>query len=236
MLRSPEFTSAAFDTLALGIGSNTTLFSWINSTLLHPLPGVSRTANLVSVTRGGKSFSDYAFSYPDFKDLRERTRSFSGLTAFSTQTVNLTGIARPQRAWATLATANYFDLLGVQPVLGRGFLPTEDQKPGGATVAVISYSLWPTVFGSDDSVIGRTININQHPYQIVGVAPPFFQGSQTGLRSDLWIPLMMEKQIVPASDLLPLRDVNWLLCMGRLKPGVSALVGAQEMSVLLQQI
>lgn len=236
MLRSPGFTTAAVVTLALGIGANTTIFSWINSTLLHPLPGVSRTANLVSVTRGGKSFSDYAFSYPDFKDLREGTRSFSSLTAFSTQTVNLTGIARPQRAWVTLATANYFDLLGVQPVLGRGFLPAEDQKPGGAPVAVISYGLWQTLFGSDDSVIGRTININQHPYQIVGVAPPLFQGSQTGLRSDLWIPLMMEKQIVPATDLLPLRDVNWLLCMGRLKPGVSAQVGAQEMSLLLQQI
>jgi hypothetical protein len=121
--KSPGFALIAVLTLALGIGANSTIFSWINSTLLHPLPGVQRTDGLVSLTRAGTAIPDLVFSYPDYLDLRERNRSFSGLVAFKDCRVSLAGAGKPENIWGVLVTANYFDVLGVQPVLGRGFLP-----------------------------------------------------------------------------------------------------------------
>jgi hypothetical protein len=98
--------------------------------------------------------------------------------------MNLTGSGKPERIWGTVASANYFDVLGVKPVLGRGFLPEEDRTPGGAPVAVISYRFWQTHFRGSDAILGQTINVNQHAFLVVGVAPPLFQGSQTsGSRS-----------------------------------------------------
>ncbi|HEY6306350.1 MAG TPA: ABC transporter permease, partial [Candidatus Angelobacter sp.] len=189
--KSPGFTVVAVLTLGLGIGANSTIFSWINSTLLNPLPGVSDTRGLVTLTRGS-SMNDMAFSYPDIRDLREANQSFSGILAFNMLPVSLTGLGKPERVWATEASANYFDVLGVAPFRGRGFLPVEEQKPGAAPVAVISYGFWQSHFGGRDSAVGQKININHHPYTIVGITPPLFQGAQTGLRSDLWIPLVMQ--------------------------------------------
>ncbi|HEY6304861.1 MAG TPA: ABC transporter permease [Candidatus Angelobacter sp.] len=233
--RSPGFTVVAVLTLALGIGANSTIFSWINSTLLNPLPGVWHTDGLVSLTRAGTEFSDLVFSYPDYVDLRDRNHSFSGLAAFKNCRVGLTGVGKPEQIWGMLASANYFDVLDVRPMLGRGFLPSEDEKIDGAPVVVIGYSLWQTHFGGSRSVIGQKININQHPYSIVGVAPPRFQGSQTALGSDFWIPMMMEKQIF-SFDLLQSRSSAAMLLFGRLKPGVSFLQAQEETKLLVQQI
>ncbi|HEY6306349.1 MAG TPA: ABC transporter permease [Candidatus Angelobacter sp.] len=234
--KSPGFTVVAVLTLGLGIGANSTILSWINSTLLNPLPGASDARGLVSLGRGGTSINETAFSYPDFKDLRDRNKSFSGITAFSLKPVSLTGVGKPERIWAAEVSANYFQVLSVQPILGRSFIPEEDQKLGGAPVTVISYRLWQSHFAGRDSVIGQKININHHPYEVVGVAPPLFQGAQTGLRSELWIPLVMDHQIVPGADLFPLREVNWLLLVGRLQPGIGTQPAQEEMSLLLRRI
>ena len=196
LLKSPGFTATAILTLALGIGANSTIFSWINSTLLNPIPGAANTGNILAFTSGGNSRTPIPFSYPDFLDLRERTKSFSALTAFSIEPMNLTGKAKPERTWGTLVSANYFDFLGVHPILGRGFLQSEDNAPGGAPVVVISYRMWQLRYAGDRSVIGRTLQINEHPYSIVGVTPPVFQGTQTGLRSELWLPIMMAPQVI----------------------------------------
>jgi hypothetical protein len=141
LLRSPGFAGAAVLTLALGIGANSTIFSWINATLLNPLPAVLHTDGLVSLTRAGAAFSGVVFSYPDYVDLRDRNRSFSGLVAFKNCRVSLTGMGRPEQVWGMLATANYFDVLQVQPILGRGFLPSEGQAINGAPVVVIGLQL-----------------------------------------------------------------------------------------------
>jgi predicted permease len=134
-----------------------------------------------------------------------------------------------------LATANYFDVLQVQPMLGRGFFPSEDQKIGGAPVVVIGYNFWQTHFGGSRTVIGQKINLNQHPYTIVGVAPPLFQGSQTGLGSDFWIPMVMEKQIFPW-DLLQWRSSAAMILFGRLKPGTTVAQAEQETKLLVKEI
>jgi len=236
LARNPGFTVLAVLTLALGIGANSTIFSWINSTLLNPIPGASSTSEILSLSRGGTARNPVSFSYLDYADLRDRNRSFSGLIASDIRPMDLTGTGQPERIWGTLATANYFDVLGVRPLLGRGFLPTEEEKPGGAPVVVISYRLWQTHFAADPLVIGRSIDVNHHPFTLVGVAPAAFQGSQTGLVSDLWIPMTMEQQVVPGGDRLHRRSSDWLEVLGRLAPGVSWQQAQQEMNLLMQQI
>jgi len=237
LARTPGFVAVAVLTLALGIGANSTVFTWINSTLLNPLPGVRRSVELVSLTRGVRVDPNPPFSYADYKDLRERNQSFSGLLGYHIgDSLALTGTGKPERLLGMLVSANYFDVLGVRPILGRGFLPAEELKPEGAPVVVISYGLWQTHFGRDASVIGRTIEINRHPLTIVGVTPADFQGSMTGLSPDAYIPLVMDPVLSAGWHRLYMRETSWLNVYGRLRPGVSRRQAQEEMNVLMQQI
>jgi len=233
--KAPGFAAIAILTLALGIGANTTIFSWINSALLNPVPGLASPSEVVALTEGKSGDSPLGFSYPDLEAMRDGQQSFTGLTACNFARMSLTGKGKPQRVWGMLATANYFDVLGVRPILGRGFLPAEDEKPGGAPVAVISYRLWQTHFGANPEIVGQQIEVNQHPYTIVGVTPAVFQGSQTGVRFEIWVPMMMEAQLLPQGDLLHDHHYFWLLAFGRLKPGVRAEQAQEEMTVRLKQ-
>jgi predicted permease len=234
MLRkNPGFTVVAVVTLALGISANTTIFSWINATLLNPIPGVSRPSEMVAVEMGRAG----SFSYPDFLDLRERGNSFADLTAFAFAPASLTGDGKPQRIWATMVTANYFGELGVKPALGRGFLAGEDKSPNGAAVAVISDRLWRSRFGADPAIIGQTIHLNTHPLTIVGVTPPVFQGSTSGLRFDLWVPLPSAQHLAESGkELLESRGNTWLNVLGRLNSGRSREQAQSEATLLFQQI
>jgi predicted permease len=233
--KSPGYAAIAVLTLALGIGANTTIFSWINATLLNPIPGLASPSEVVSLSLGHDSDNPFPFTYPDFEMMRNGQRSFAGLTGCNPTPMSLTGKGRPERIWGTVASANYFDVFGVRPILGRGFLPEEDKTPGGAPVAVISYRLWQTHFGANPDVVGQPIEINRHSYTIVGVAPPAFQGSQTGLRSEIWLPVMMEEQVVPRSDLLHDHHYFWFIVFGRLKPGVQTRQAQEEMTVLVKR-
>jgi predicted permease len=231
LAKGPGFTAAAVLTLALGIGANSTIFSWINSTMFNPIPGVTHTSDLVTVMRGEVSeHPTPPFSYADYVDLRERTRSMSGLLAYHDDFVSLTGNGKPERIYGAFASADYFAVLGVKPILGRGFLRTEEEKPGTAPVVVISYGLWQSHFGGDRSVIGKAIHINRTLCTIVGVAPPDFQGCKTGLRTDLWAPL------VYGGDRFYQRGAFWLNVLGRLKPGVDRRQAEQELNLQMQRI
>ena len=230
--KAPGYAAIAILTLALGIGANTTIFTWINSTLLNPIPGLASPSEVVALTLSRGGDNPFPFTYPDFEAMRDGQQSFVGITAGSITPMSLTGKGKPERVWGMVASANYFDLLGVRPVLGRGFLPVEDEKPGGAPVAVISYRLWQTHFGANRDIVGQTLEINQHPYTIVGVAPAVFQGSQTGLRSEIWIPVMMEEQLMPQGNLLHDHHYFWMSVLGRLKPGVVPEQAQEEMTVL----
>jgi predicted permease len=227
------FTVVALVTLALGIAANTTIFSWINATLLNPIPGVSRPSEMIAVEMGRAG----SFSYPDFLDLRDRGNSFAGLTAFAFAPASLTGDAKPERIWAMMVTANYFGELGVKPALGRGFLAEEDKSPNGAAVAVISDRLWRRRFGADPAIIGQTIHLNTHPLTIVGVTPPVFQGSTSGLRFDLWVPLPSAQYLAESGkELLESRGNTWLNVLGRLNSGRSREQAQSEATLLFQQI
>jgi predicted permease len=235
--KSPGFTTIVVLTLALGIGANSTIFSWINATLLNPIPGAGDTRRLVAVTRAGSVDVEHLFSYPDYSDLRDHSQSFSGILACDIAYMDLTGADKPERVWGALVSANYFDVLNVRLLRGRSFTPDEDEKLGGSPVAVISYGLWQSHFGGKESALGSIIRINQHPYTVVGVAPAAFQGSQTGLRAQIWIPLVMVGQIVREGEVVfHDRSVPWLLLYGRLKPGVSAQQARVETGLQMQQL
>src|SRR5579875_1604504 len=221
LLKAPGFTVIAILTLALGIGANSTIFSWIDSTVLNPIPGVSNTSRLAELA-AGKQGDPSPISYPDYVDLRDHNRSLSSLMAFSMWSMDLSGNNKPQRVWGVFSSANYFDTLRVRPILGRTFLPIEGTRPGGAPVVVLSYHLWQQRFGGDRSVIGRSIEINKHPFTVIGVAPPFFEGTQTGTRADLWLPAVMVQEFTSGNEnLLTARGTGWMMLIGRLKRGVT---------------
>ena len=233
--KAPGFAALAILTLALGIGANTTIFSWINSALLNPVPGLASPNEVVSLTLSKPGESPFPFTYPDLEAMRDGQQSFTGIAACSFAQMSLNGQSKRERVSGMVTSANYFDVLGVRPFLGRGFLPTEDEKPGGAPVAVISYRLWRTHFGGNPNIVGQTIEIDQHSYTIVGVAPAAFQGSQTGVRTDIWVPIMMEAQVNPLGDLLHDHHQFWLLGFGRLKPGVLLKQAQEEMTLRLKR-
>ena len=233
--KAPGYAAIAILTLALGIGANTTIFSWINSSLLNPVPGLASPSEVVALALSKPGDNPFGLSYPDLEALRDGQRSFTGITACNFAQMSLTGKGKPERIWGMVASANYFDVLGVRPILGRGFLPVEDEKPGGAPVAMISYRLWQTHFGANPDIVGQAIEINQHPYTIVGVTPAVFQGSQTGVRTEIWVPIMMEEQLVPQGDLLHDHHYFWLLAFGRLKSGVAPEQAQEEMTLRLKR-
>jgi len=231
--KAPGFAAIAILTLALGIGANTTIFSWINASLLNPVPGLATPSEVVSLTLSKPGENPFPLTYPDVEALRDGQQSFTGIAACNFGAMSLTGKGKPERVWGMVASANYFDVLGVHPILGRTFLPAEDLKPGGAPVAVISYRLWQTHFGANPDIIGQQIEINQHSYTVVGVTPSVFQGSQTGVRTEIWVPIMMESQFLPQGDLLHDHHYFSFLAFGRLKPGVKLQHAQEEMNVLL---
>ncbi|HTV60413.1 MAG TPA: ABC transporter permease [Verrucomicrobiae bacterium] len=233
--KAPGFAALAILTLALGIGANTTIFSWINWALLNPVPGVAKPGEILSLTQGKQGDTSLGFSYPDLEALRDGQKSFSGITGAIFAPMSLTSQSKPERIWGMVATANYFDVLGVRPILGRGFLPEEDEKPGGAPVAVISYRLWQRNFGGRADIVGQSIEINRQSYTIVGVTPPEFRGSQTGMRFDIWVPVMMVAQVMPGNDMLHDHHTFWLFAFGRLKPGVKPETAQEEMTLLLKR-
>ena len=232
--KTPGFTAIAILTLALGIGANTTIFSWINAALLNPVPGLSNPSEVLALTEGKATAAPIGFSYPDIEAMRDGQKSFTGIAACMFTQMSLTGKGKPERLWGMVASANYFDVLGVRPIVGRAFLPAEDHVPRGAPVAVISYRLWQTHFAASPDIVGQAVEINQHPYTIVGVTPAGFQGSQTGLRMEIWVPIMMEQQLIPGADLLHDHHNFWLFAFGRMKPGVVLAQAQEEMNLRLK--
>jgi predicted permease len=234
--KNPGFTVLAVGTLALGIAANGTIFSWINSTLLTPIPGVASTGNMVTIQRGERSeHPTPPFSYLDYADLRDDTHSFSGLLGYHDDYMSITGSGKPERVYGALTSANYFEVLGVRPILGRTLLPTAANERAGAPEAVLGYDLWQNRFAADPNIVGKKIELNLHAYTIVGVAPHGFIGCKTGLRTEIWLPLGMDRQIW-GSDRIDYRDASWLNVLGVLRAGVDAHQAENELNLVMQRI
>jgi len=234
---NPGFTVLAVVTLALGIAANATVFSWINSTLLDPIPAVAHTGNMISIMRGERTeHPTPPFSYPDYVDLRDSAHSFTGLLAYHDDYMAITGSGRPERIYGALTSSNYFEVLGVRPILGRTLLQSLANERQGAAEAVLGYDLWQNRFAGDPSIVGKTIQLNLHPYTIVGVAPKGFLGCKSGLRSEIWIPLGMAQQLWGYNGVTDQRGASWLQVLGKLQPGVKARQAVSELNLLMQHI
>ncbi len=188
--KSPGFTITATAMLAVAICANSTVFSWIDGTMLRPIPGARDTGDLVSLQRGERNFSPTPpFSYLDYRDLREQNHTFAGILAYHHDWITLTGGAQPERVYIANVSANYFDVLGIKPVLGRFFLSEEETRPDAVPNVVLGYSLWKTRYAEDPAIVGKSIEIARHPVTVIGVAPEGFVGAAPGLRDDLWVTL-----------------------------------------------
>jgi predicted permease len=220
LFKSPGFTAVAVLSLGLGIGANTTVFCWIENVLLRPLSGVKNCEQLVALTATHGAVTYDTVSLPDIKDYAQLTEVFSGIIGSQITPVCISLDGKPSWAYGQIATANFFDLLGVQPILGRTFLPSEDQQPGGNTVLVISYGYWQRRFGGNRDIIGTSVELNQHSFTIIGVAPPAFYGTMGGLNCDFWAPISMHHEVANFGSLTVRRD-RWLHTQARLRPGVS---------------
>ena len=228
--KSPGFTTVAVLTLALGIGANTAIFSLTDQILLRELP-VPQPEQLVILRSPGPNHGHtwgdvdqgaQSFSYPMYKDLRERATVFSGLLACREATVNVSGHGETQAAHADLVSGNFFDTLEVQPELGRLFTTSDETAPGANTVAVLSYNYWSRQFGADPSILNKSLTVNGVPLTVVGVARKGFYGVQIGATPDIFIPVTMRAQMPPnMAQTLEDRTDHWLPVMGRLRPGIT---------------
>jgi len=241
LLKNPGFTAIAVLTLALGIGANTTVFSLINTFLLRPMAG-KREGELVQCYSRDKVRPDTyrAFSYPNYRDIRERNRVFSHLSAYELAEVALTEDNLTRRVLAAFVSANYFSTFGVTMTRGRAFLPEEEQPGSAIPVIVLSHALW-TARGADPEIIGKTLRIHQRPHTIVGVAPREFAGAMSIMSPHLWLPLGMRetlrRDLVPDESLrLSDRNQHGLLVVGQLKPGVNRASAEAELHGLAGQL
>jgi predicted permease len=215
--KSPGFTAIAVVTLALGIGANAVAFSLMNALLLRPLD-VPHAQNLYTIERG--TGNDISQSYPDFLDLGERNQTLDGVVAYSITRAGLDTNGKATSAWLYQASGNYFDVLGIQPYLGRFFHSSDEHGANSAPYLVLSYPYWQNHFGGDPSVVGRAVQVNKHPFTIIGVAPAEFHGTEMYFTPNFWVPLVNEKQSGGWFD-LNTRGSRGLWLAGRLKAGVT---------------
>ena len=225
--RSPGFSAVAILSLALGIGANMAVFGVLDALVLRPLP-VKAPDRIVFV-------EPTTHSYPAYRDLRDRNVTFSDLFAYRVSPIGLGSGDTTARVWGYLATGNYFDALGVAPLLGRFFHPSDDLKPGAEPYAVLSYECWRNHFGSDRSIAGRTIYLNNRPYTVTGVAPAGFHGTENFFWPDVWVPMAMQPEI-EETGWLDNRHTLDCLVAGRLKPGVTSAQAEANLRAIAVQL
>ena len=223
--RSRGFAAVAALTLALGIGANTAIFTLLDQVLLRLLP-VKNPQQLVLLTMRGKHYGNNwggnAISYPMYRDFQDHNEVFSGMFCRFPNPVSMTFGAQSERVAAELVSGTYFDVLGVGTALGRAFTPEDDRVPDGHPLVMLSYDFWRQRFGGDRQIVGKTVLINKHEMTIIGVAQAGFDGVELGYSAKIFIPVMMEKEIIIGPmKMLTDRRSRWVNAFGRLRPGVT---------------
>ena len=237
--RNPGFAAVVILTLGLGIGANAAIFTVLDQVLLRALP-VQKPEELVMLdgpgTFAGRTMNDHSFSYPMYRDLRDRNQVFSGLLARFATSVTLTCKGEAQRAESEVVSGNYFDVLGVRPALGRLFTPDDDRVPGGHPVVVLSHGFWTRRFAADPAILNQPVTVNGLPMTVVGVAPRGFVGTDVTSAPDVFVPIMMKARATPTWDDLDNRRSRWLQIVGRLAPGVAAADAKAALDVIYRPI
>jgi predicted permease len=227
LAKSPGFTVVAMLTLALAIGANAVVFGVLNGFILRPL-NVPHAESLYGIEHGNEH--NMYESYPDYLDLRDRNRSFDGLAAFAIDLAGFDNGENSTRAWALLVSGNYFDVLGIQPYLGRVLHASDERGPNSAPYIVLSYAYWHNHFADDRGVVGRIVRVNKHPFTIVGIAPPEFRGTLVFGSPDFFVPMVDQDQI-EGKNTLEVRSAHLVfMVLGHLKPGVTPEMAAADLN------
>ena len=226
LARAPGFTAVAVLTLALGIGANTAIFSLLDQVLLRLLP-VKDPQQLVLLTMKGRHYGSNwggnAISHPMFRDFRDHNEVFSDMFCRFPTSASLSFGQQSERVFVELVSGTYFSTLGVVPAMGRILTPEDDVVPSGHPFVVLNYNFWKTRFAGDPQVVGRALNLNNYKMTVVGVAQAGFDGVELGFSPKIFIPIMMQPQVVVGNpeDMLKTRRTRWVNTFGRLKPGIS---------------
>ena len=235
--RSPGFSILAILCLTLGIGANAAVFSWVEGILFRPYPAVMHQERLVSLSvRAGGETGATALSWPDFVDLQRNCTLLDTLFVSKITGTTLSIGDRAERTTGSIVSANYFDALGVHPMLGRGFEAGEDTGRSAHPVTVISYQLWQGRFKGDPEIIGKTQRLNGVVHTIVGVTPEGFYGTFVGWQMQFWVPASMEEIFESGGYKLEDRGARWIESYGRLKPGVTRQQAQEEISAIAKRL
>ena len=235
LIKRPGFAIIGVLSLALGIGANTAIFSLVNTVLLRSLP-VANPEQVVAVNLRGKGDSFSAFSYPNYKDFRDRNDVLSGLAAYRFIPLSMSRSGNNERVWGYLVSGNYFDVLGVNAIKGRTFQPEEDQARSANPVVVISYECWQRRFGGDSNLVGTDVLLNNHPFKVIGIAPPAFKGTELIYTAEMWVPASMIEWAEPGATWLDNRDSGNFFLAGRLKQGIGAAQAEASLNLFANQL
>ncbi|HEY7183937.1 MAG TPA: ABC transporter permease, partial [Blastocatellia bacterium] len=242
LLKRPGGAAIVTLSMALGIGANAAIFSFVNELLLRP-PAVERREELLEVwnhnLRRGSSFNSFSgLSYPEYEYYRDHNHVFSETLAFDgdPSLISWSRKGEGEIIQGEYVSGNFFSCLGVKPALGRTFAPEEDRAPGTHPVVIISHAFWQERLGADPNVIGSTMTLNGFILNVIGVAPKGFAGLMAGAAPDVWIPLMMGPQTRHDPELLTNRGMSWLLAVGRLKPGLTSTQARADLNLLANQL
>src|ERR1041384_2219907 len=235
LLKRPAFTIVAVLSLALGVGANAAIFSLINAVLLRPLP-ITDPGKVLSVQVVGKKDSLDAFSYPNYVDFRDRNEVLSGLLVYRFDPMSLSREGSNERVWGYLVSGNYFDVLGVPAFRGRMFTQEEDRARNASPVVVVSYGCWQRRFGADPALVGKEVTLNGHKFNVIGIAPEGFTGTEIIYTPEVWVPMMMVDWVEPGNNWIESRGSGNIFAIGRLKPGVSSKQAEASLNLLAEQL
>jgi len=230
--RSPGFAVTAILTLALGIGANIVVFGVLNAMILRPL-NVAGAGRLFQVAHQWQGDDNH--SYPDFIDFKTRNSAFADMATYRLGYVGLSFGGSAQKAWEYEVSTNYFDMLGIQPQLGRFFHASDDRGPNSVPSIVLSDAMWRTRFGADPRIVGATVDLNKHPFTIIGVVPKSFNGTETFFWPEFWVPMVNEEQI-EGYNFLVKRGNHGLFVIGTLKPGVTPRQAQDNLNTVAHQM
>ncbi len=229
--KNPGVTLVAVVTLALGIGANTAIFSGVSAFLMRPLsvPNAGELIRPIEISED-RGASD-ELSYPDFLDFKNQTTSVDMVAEDMIQAA-IDAENQNDVIWGQVVSANYFDVLQVKPAMGRGFLPDEDKTVGANAVVVLAHGFWQRRMASDPNIVGKTVRLNNRPYEVIGVGPDYFVGTKFALAMDFWVPISMAEDLRRSPELLQSRGSHWMNVIGRLRPGVSMSQASAELSAI----
>lgn len=233
LTKNPGFALVTVFSLAFGIGANTTIFGLVNALLLRPLP-VAEPARLVRVGSSLEGQDFLPVSLPEYRELCDQNQVFDGIAAHTPSELSVTIRDEAEIEWGETVSANYFSVLGVRPILGRIFSPTDDGAASSAPVVVMSYALWRKGFGGSLEILDKPIRINGHEFTVIGVAPPGFSGTFYGFSMDLWVPVgaMLDAGLRPGRSASEHWDARFLLMLARLRHGVSIAQARAQIATL----